>query len=316
MQIEPVCAGDREALFQLFTRCFGLAPQRETWQWKYDAGAGVGVVAHDRGELVAHYGALIRRVLFQGEHGQALAPMDVMVAPEQRGVLSKQNGLMAQTARYLFQQQFGEGKPCRLAMGFPTRRARALGARLGLYIDVSVVDELSWSSRPLNWYERLQYRITPLRDGDLDAWVNPAWRAMAADFHEMVIGVRDSVWVRYRYLQHPARNYLVLGIQNRWGTHRLGVVVVREDEDSGLECLDLIAPRSTMPELVKVLRHYCSQLSRIRLHLWVNRLLREPLMSAEVEVLDRDMRLTVTVGPNSEYYARRWWITNGDTDFR
>lgn len=316
MQIEPVCADDREALFKLFERCFGVAPQRETWKWKYDAGAGVGVVAREDGELVAHYGALIRRVLFEGEDGQALAPADVMVAPNKRGVLSKQHGLMAQTARYLFERQFGAGRPCRLAMGFPTRRARALGAKLGLYMDVSVVDELSWRPRPLKWHERLRYCITSLSSDDLDAWVTPAWQAMATDFHDQVIGVRDAAWIRYRYLDHPVRNYRVLGIRNRLGKYPLSVAVVQEDEDNALECMDLIAQRSTLPLLITMLRHYCSVSGRTRLYIWVNRLLREALMTADIDVFDRDMRLTVTVGPKSEYYARKWWITNGDTDFR
>lgn len=317
MQIEFVGPSDQEELFQLFERCFGVAPQRETWQWKYAGGAGIGVVAREGGQLVAHYGALIRRVQFEGEDGQALAPADVMVAPEKRGVLSKQHGLMAQTGRYLFARQFGDGKPCRLAVGFPTRRARALGAKLGLYIDSPVVvDELSWLPRPFNWRERLRYRMIPLSSADLDAWVTPAWRAMQTDFHDLVIGVRDAAWVRYRYLQHPARSYRVLGVEDRLGRRQRGVAVVQEDEEGALECMDLIAPRAAMPLLVRVLRHDCSASKRTRLYVWVNRLLRECLMTPEVEVLDRDMRLTVTVGPKSEYYARKWWITNGDADFR
>ena len=317
MQIEFVGPGDQEALFELFERCFSVAPQPETWQWKYAAGAGVGVVARDDGQLVAHYGALIRRVRFEGEDGQALAPADVMVAPEKRGVLTKQRGLMAQTARYLFERQFGEGKPCRLAMGFPTRRARALGAKLGLYIDSPVVvDELSWHPRPFDWRERLRYRITRLSSADLDAWVTPAWQAMQNDFHELVIGVRDAAWVRYRYLQHPTRRYRVLGVGERLGRSKQGVAIVQEDEEGALECMDLIAPRAAMPLLVRALRHDCSVSGRTRLYVWVNRLLRECLMTPDVNVLDRDMRLTVTVGPKSEYYARKWWITNGDTDFR
>ncbi len=316
MDVENVCAGDQEGLFRLFERCFGNAPRQEVWAWKYRKN-GIGVVARENGELVAHYGALIRQISFEGEEGLALVPMDVMVAPEKRGVLRKQSGLMGKTARHLFAQQLGDGHPCRLAMGFPTRRARALGAKLGLYIEEgSVVDELSWQPKLRRWYERLMVQTVMLSSGEVEEWVPPLWQAMQADFHHLVIGIRDTAWIRYRYLEHPERKYTILGIRERLGKRPLGVAIVRQDEEGALECMDLIAPRSVMPQLITALRHYCSTLNQTRLYIWVNRLLRETLITPDVEVLDRDMRLTVTVGPKSERYARKWWITNGDTDFR
>lgn len=317
MQIEPVGVGDQNGLFDLFARCFGVAPNPKVWQWKYGGDLGVGVVAREDNHLVAHYGALIRRVLFEGEGGWALAPMDVMVAPEKRGILAKQNGLMAQTARHLFERHFShEKKTCRLAMGFPTRRARALGAKLGLYTDGSIVDELSWRPRRLRWRERLTMQSVWLDNGCLDEWVSPLWQVMQTDFRDLVIGVRDAAWIRYRYFEHPERKYRVLGLQKRLGKRKLGVAVIHEHSEGALECMDLIAPRSMMPQLIIMLRYYCDTSKWTRLYIWVNRLLRETLMTPDVEVFDRDTRLTVTVGPKSEHYARKWWITSGDADFR
>lgn len=301
-------------VFELYERAFGTSIDPRLWDWKFGQGRGIGVLAIKSGHVIAHYGGIVRQVLFEGESGRALMPADVMVAPEERGVLTR-NGVMKRTARYLFDRHLGEGRTCRLAVGFPTRRHRLLGERLGLYEDGGPLTELVWNPVRRRGWAGLDVRIRILDGSDRLTWCDAAWSQMRDDLKEHVVGVRDGRWLAHRYLDHPLKRYQVLGFVGAFGLSRLGVAVLHESEGE-LECLDLIAVRSRMPTLIKALQGWMWQRGLSVLRLWLNEPFISELSSPDTQVIDRDMRITVTTGIRSRDYARRWWVSGGDTDFR
>ena len=167
-------------VFELYERAFGTSIDPRLWDWKFGQGRGIGVLAIKSGHVIAHYGGIVRQVLFEGESGRALMPADVMVAPEERGVLTR-NGVMKRTARYLFDRHLGEGRTCRLAVGFPTRRHRLLGERLGLYEDGGPLTELVWNPVRRRGWAGLDVRIRILDGRDRLTWCDAAWSQMRVD---------------------------------------------------------------------------------------------------------------------------------------
>lgn len=301
-------------VFRLYERAFGIRPDPTLWDWKFGDGRGVGVLAIRGGRVVGHYGGMIRRASFDGESGQVLVPADVMVAPEERGILTR-NGVMQRSAQYLFKQMLGDGRGCRLAVGFPTRRHRALGERLRLYEDGGALYELVWPVDPVDKWQIFGLSVRCLNESEVESWAKTLWSQMSADFRQHVLGVRDADWLQYRYLKHPLFNYRILGIAGGFGIYKFGMAVVRE-ENGELECLDLLAARAHLPRMLLALRDWMRRQGFGSLRIWVNEPFVAELMTPSARIVDRDMRITVTCGEHSKAYARRWWVCGGDTDFR
>ena len=301
-------------VFQLYERAFGTAIDPALWEWKFGQGRGLGVLALKADQVIAHYGGIVRQVLFDGNSGQALMPADVMVAPEHRGVLTR-NGVMQRTARFLFERNLGEGRACRLAVGFPTRRHRLLGEKLGLYEDGGALRELVWPVASQRRWSELGLRVQVLDGIGQMEWCAAAWSMMREDLAHHVVGVRDAQWLAHRYGRHPFKRYQVLGVAGGFGAFKLGVAVLHEAEGEA-ECLDLMTTRSRMPLLIRALQGWMRERHLTVLRMWVNEPFVAGLLTRDTQVLDRDMRMTVTTGARSRAYAQRWWVSAGDTDFR
>lgn len=300
----------------LFEASFGHRMEEAQWRWKYGASpvAGVGVHNHE-GRLVAFFGAMARRVLCKGQPRLMAQVGDVMVDPAERGLLTKQGPFMLAAATF-GEQMIGETRPYLHAFGFPNLRHMQLAQRLGLYEPVDEILEISWGAA----LQKIPfpYEVRPLRLTD-DQAVNRCWAQMAASLSSSVVGVRDWQQVRQRYLEHPTIRYHALLVRARWWPQALGVVILRDLAETGVELMDLIGHTDHFPLLLKVAINHTHQLGRNRLFSWATASHLPLFTHHGVQTRSMDVWVPGSCwrhGPSAEDYRQAWFLMGGDTDFR
>lgn len=328
VQVVPVGAAEREAMRALFERVFGHTLSEQEWHWKYADGGGVGVGLFEQGQLLAHYGGMPRRVLFEGREALACQVCDVMVDPACRRALTRRGPLWQITSRFL-ELQIGDVQPHLLGFGFPTERHHLAAERLGLYGSVDKMVCASWpaTSNPTATAATDEPgRVQVLGEPDLQPGAGAAralaacWRAMAAALPGRIVGIRDAAWLLHRYLRHPRFRYEVLLLRSRWWRRPLGLAVLRR-HDSHLEWVDAIGDPRHWPALLRVVRRRATQQALPRVDAWITESQRGLLEGLADDASWRPLGIdvpanTYTPGPAVQRLRGRWLLMAGDTDFR
>jgi len=239
-----------------------------------------------------------------------------MVAPGERGLMTKTGAMFQVTATFLELYQGLGGVP--LAFGFPNRRAMRLGERLGLYAEVGALCELRWPS--LGKRPRLSSRLCFMqRFGEVDRRIlGNLWEAMARDLGDGLVGVRDWQFLRHRYLDHPERSYSLVLVRRRVTGSPLGLLVLHREEDA-LALTDLVAPLENIPVLLVHARRLAGLWGHSTLYCWITRQYSSRFVSKETSVRKLDISIPTNAWvPQPLQPAQlkdRWWLTMGDTDF-
>ena len=306
-------AADEGPLLTLFERAFGHSMPPAQWRWKYAGLDTMGSIARRDAEPVAFYGGIPRKIRFFGEPLTAVQISDVMVLPAERGVLTRR-GPFFLTASAFAERYVGADRAYALAFGFPSARHTRLGERLGLYACVDEILEASWPALPGR--PSLRHKARPLQARELPV-VDELWARMARNLKTLCVAVRDAAHVRHRYLEHPTATYLPFLVTQRITGRAIGLVVLRDQGDAGVELLDAIAEPAAIPALVTVARRVAARLGRHKLHAWLTpsaaRWFDNPNVSpAGVPVP------TIIWGSSPDIGKLRghWWLTGGDSDFR
>jgi len=246
-EIRPYRAGDEEALLATFREVFGVARTPEEWSWAFEKNpAGRRVYLACAGErVVAQYAALPVRVWIAGEQRIFAQIVDSMAHPAHRGA-----GLFVRTARAFFDEYGGRDKDL-VHYGWPVERAWRIGRAK---LDYEIVRTQPFLARELGAFD-------PGASGRVDGveqvehcdeqmrWLYDrcvgAWGASA---------IRDADWFRWRYLEHPTRDYVLLGARDADGILR-GLAVYRRADwvlpDLGL-IVDWLVPPAE-PEVGELL---------------------------------------------------------------
>ncbi len=314
-RVRPVLPNDAQSVLRLFNEVFGHEMSAQHYQWKYVEGHGYGVVAEKSGEIVGHYGGVLRDILAFGAPGRAYQILDVMVDAKERAVLTR-NGPFAMMA-----SSFAEQAACIHApygFGFPTGRHMQLAERIGLYSEVGRIVELSWPAG--SRWPRPDTRLTAVYENNPGALrdIDLLWRKMAVDYRDALICVRDADHVRHRFLRHPDRQYHVLLVRRRLGRGVLGALVLRRDDEK-LILVDLIARQADYGLMIDQARRIATRLGHEQLIFWVTENFSELFAAtgADSERLDIHVPASVWIDvPQLEKVKNNWWLTAGDTDFR
>jgi hypothetical protein len=308
-------SGDQEALEQLFEEVFGHRQSPAMWAWKYGEGGGHSLIARRDGAVVAHCGGMVRRVSYLGRPRHAIQMCDMMVAPAERGVLTRKGALFQVTATFI-ELYIGYGRPCLFAMGFPTSRHTQLGERLGLYRSATRMAELAW--QPGGGRPHLASRVRELQTDVDGAAVDGLWARMRADLSAAVVVERDWAYVRQRYLAHPQVDYRLFLVSGRLGGTPLGLIVLRFD-DQRCELLDFVGPLDAIPLLVSHARRIAGRGGASELFAWVSLGYADRFIGTRPQQRGADLVVPVsawTPSPSAEELGGRMWLMSGDTDFR
>jgi len=300
----------------LFREVFGQDLSPALWAWKYGPGKGEALGVWRENKLVAHYGGLPRDIHLFGQRRKAVQIGDVMVAPTERGVLTRKGPFFLSAATYL-EQRIGYDTPHLLGFGFPNERHMRLAERLGLYGEVDRLVEMTWPSVPCR--RSLLTRVRPLRRNEQDwAAIDRLWTEMAADLAGAIVGVRDAAHILHRYLQHPEKQYQVMLVLNRLSNRPHGLIVLRREGERS-ELMDVVGPLRAIPLLIATARKMAGCSGAKTLFCWITASHCAWFQAAGGTVQALDIRIPSSVwtpGPSIAELQGKWWLMSGDTDFR
>lgn len=299
----------------LFSESFGHHMSAENLQWKYQATEKLGVGVWNGDQLVAFYGGMPREISYFGQPAMAIQIGDVMVHPSQRGVLTRRGPFQIAAATFL-EQQIGHNRPHLVGFGFPADKALRLAQHLGLYAPVDSLTELRWpaqAGRPI--FKNYARPVTDVSATLVDA----LWLEMKLALRGSIVGVRDWAFLHSRYVKHPLQPYAVLLVRRRLSSLVVGIVVLRDRQEQGVELIDFVAPPERFHELLDVGRRYAGRLGRADVFTWITTSHADKLMSTEAKTKKLDIVIpanTWSPGPSAEDLQGHWWLMAGDSDFR
>jgi hypothetical protein len=302
--------GDETGIIYLFKNVFGREMSIEEWKWKY-SGRGnrkiySSVAVTESNEIVAHYGGMPHRMVYQGREVYGLAIGDVMVHPKFRGL-----NLFKKMATIVPAEALKDG--IILGYGFPNVRAMALPEKLGLYERVEDVYEATKEAVFNNNVNRFLFRFSPLNFEDNR--IDVLWKSVAEEMKLSVI--RDRDYLRWRYQKHPFLQYELWGLKKRLGKRLLGLAVLRR-EGERLLLIDFVCPMALLYILFQKIENYTSSAAIKTLVLWLPDYLKGKLTGMGFAI-----RLAGTCIPRTTYEKTltkddmkgKFFYTMGDTDF-
>lgn len=317
-----VGGGEQPAMSALFQSTFGRPMDAAEWNWKYGQGRGSGIGLLRDGQLLAHAGAVSRRVVDAGQDVLACQVGDVMVSPAARAALGR-GGTMHELMATLLEEQIGWGRPHLHGFGFPNDRAFEAAAARGLYARVDGFTCCAWPAAPAP--AGLGLRALNAEDLDagsapalqVDAWARSQARALAPE--GCIVPLRDAAWLRHRYLRHPLHRYEVQIVEDAERGAQ-GVAVWRAGEGK-LVLLDLVAAPADLGALIAAARERALALGFSVVETWITTSQLHRLQAAAPEgFASAPMPIALpanahTPGPDPRSQQGRWFLLAGDADF-
>jgi GNAT superfamily N-acetyltransferase len=307
---------DMQALLALHNAVFGSTVDQAWFDWKYRAGRSVGFGLWQDHELLAHCGGIPRRFWQGGECSQHLQIGDVMVRPDWRGILTRENPF-ALVSQAMYRHMLGQRKPYRVGFGFPNDRHMRLVVKTGLAWHVGDMTQLHWVGSPgrsaLGW----SWRLDELPHPD-EAVIAHAWQAMQKDMRQqdLCAGERDEAHVRWRYLTRPDKHYRLMALRRAWSRKVVGVLVL--SQALPVQWLDWIGPTHLMPQACLAARIAAQEAGTPELTAWCSPRVVHALKDTGVSSSEKVAAIGVPV--TSDFHDAHgdglpWWLMGGDTDF-
>lgn len=216
-KIRPATEADVPALGALFTEVFRADRPEEVWLWKYfrNPRGAASFVCEAAGRLVTHCGGTPVRFRDYAREYLALQSTDFMSSPSYPGGIGR-GGVFVRTTERFFAACCGPSR-APVVYGFPGERHRVLGERLLGYRPVEPVGEL---------------RLEAAGPG-LDTEPLTARRLPLLGRVPLTLGaLRDPVYLRWRYLDHPLFRYELVRIPRLLGIGTQIAALVRQAQEA------------------------------------------------------------------------------------
>jgi hypothetical protein len=251
--------GDEKEITSLFKTVFGKDMSIDQWRWKYFSAEEklYTKVAQDAaGKIIAHAGAIRLRGVLEGRTIPFFQIVDVMVHPEYRGYMGR-NNLFKFIMKALF-EDISRDFDRVLCYGFPGKRPYILGEKTKIYDAIEEAIELIitptrkrlslFKVKPLDWKDRR---------------INNLWETIAKDCKLSL--VRDTKYLLWRYASNPSFTYSLLGLFT-FGRLK-GWVVIRQEGERIL-IVDLLVKKKRLREALKAIEDYFSK-DKPSIHMWL-----------------------------------------------
>jgi hypothetical protein len=332
MTLKVLTPEDEPAFLKLHQEVFGSSVDSLWFNWKYKLGKSVGMSLWFKGRMVAHCGGIPRSVLHHGVLKQDLQIGDVMVLPEWRGALTRQNPFF-HVSKGLYQTFVGAGKPFHMGFGFPNDRHLSLAVKLGILWRIGEVHQLRWNLRQgtksstLEWLWLDEHLSTLNTDRqalhtNLKKRVSQAWQAMQQDASSLkyTMGQRDWTQFEWRFLKRPDKQYQFVALKRPWSAKCAGIAVLSVPSKIGesMLWLDWIGP----PSLITLAQHMVLKQARIQqasfVLTWASGEVEKLLANTAIDSIETCAMMGGTIFSDlSAEQAKNLhlWAMAGDTDF-
>jgi hypothetical protein len=311
---------------------FGSSADPVWFHWKYKLGHAVGMSLWSGERMVAHCGGIPRSVWHHGELKQDLQIGDVMVSPEWRGALTRQNPFF-HVSEGLYQSFVGAGKAFFMGFGFPNDRHLRLAVKLGIGWRIGEVHQLKWlvhSDKPaisLGWFWRsdLVGSSDSKKTLALQSSVDRAWQRMQQDPASLKysLGQRDWAQFEWRYLQRPDKRYQFVVLRRPWSSsssacHGIAVLSAPAEKGAPLLWLDWIGPLDLMTTAHRMVMQVAQQQQASCVLSWASAEVEKALHSTGIDAFETCAVMGVPVASDltaEQAQNLHWWAMAGDTDF-
>ena len=245
--VRRYAAGDETAVVELFERVFGVPMSLEQWRWKYvqseDGRVHAQIAKTPDGRLIGHAGAVPLRGILDRRPIQFFQIADVMVDPEARGGLGRQN-VFAHMTRALF-EDLGDRYQTVFAYGFPGAGPFNVGRYYRVYESIERAVDRILPLGPLRRHRNL-YRVQPLNWDDNR--IDRLWQRIGPALGLAI--KRDRTYLKWRYEHNPYRRYRLLGVTR---LRRLQALAVLHGEGPEIALIDLLTSPAEIREVVGAL---------------------------------------------------------------
>ena len=325
---------DEPAFLKLHQEVFGSSADPVWFHWKYKLGHAVGMSLWSGERMVAHCGGIPRSVWHHGDLKQDLQIGDVMVSPEWRGALTRQNPFF-HVSEGLYQSFVGAGKAFFMGFGFPNDRHLRLAVKLGIGWRIGEVHQLKWlvnsdkSAASLGWFWRGDLVGSTGSNVDnpqpLKACVDIAWQRMQQDPASLKysLGQRDWAQFEWRYLQRPDKRYQFVVLRRPWSSsssacHGIAVLSAPAEKGAPLLWLDWIGPLDLMTLAHRMVMQVARQQQASCVLSWASAEVEQALQSTGIDAFETCAVMGVPVASDltaEQAQNLHWWAMAGDTDF-
>jgi hypothetical protein len=307
----------------LFRHCFGHEPTPGLWDFKFNNKSGYSLGLFEQTEvgktpkLIAHYGAVKRKIHYFGEQKLALQIGDVMV--DAMGIKSlSRKGPFFNLVSIFLEQHIGYGREALLGFGFPNQKHMKIATLLGLYSEVESINEISWTSQRLKtpfWYKSIE--LDKYNISKYTIFLQKLWKKMSFDLKYSILGVRDASYIEQRYFNRPGKVYQLYLIKNRFNSEPKGLLIFNHNIER-FELIDIVAPISNIPFLINLAREISSRHKSKKLLLRITSNFVNIFKTDDSSINTLDISIPANIythGPSTELLKNKWWLMSGDMDY-
>ena len=311
--IRPYKPGDEVSINRGFNEVFGTARSLEEWYWKFrpeNDGSRIMVAVDAEKEVLAHFAATLTDVQIDGRVFRCGQSLDIFGLKRR---VSLQHKLFAKTGNKFF-DNFGAPDTVPIFYGFPGKRAHRHGQlEIGFGNSVPI-----WVGMKRVKNRRLIFKKTPEAGVfDLESAVK-LWERVSTRYP--VSTIRDTNYLKHRYLDRPDNNYSYLQFGTGSETKAWSIVKI---EKNVAVWADLVWDGES-EDAIAALDDKVSRLARRAgaklISMWISGddAAKEVLKSIGWEFSEHPRQVLAArsfhPGINSDNFIKRFYYTMGDSD--
>ncbi|MBF0257638.1 MAG: GNAT family N-acetyltransferase [Desulfamplus sp.] len=261
--LRPFRDKDESGVLNLWTTAFKSNMPPEIFRWKYLENPyeqAMMLCVTDEEEVVTFYGGIPYLFQYENKVVPAVHLMDIMSHP-----MHRQNRIFEKTAKQ-FMEFFCTSENLLLMYGFPGEFHYSIGERI---LNYRMVTSAVYLTLCLNDAERItqpdlvnnDFDLTDGSASSLDklsvervalidkeaSWFDSLWSKTKEDYPFSI--VRDSKFLKWRFFNHPARQYIVLKFADSSDNSNiktdLEAFVVLQINGSKISIVDMLMPNSS-----------------------------------------------------------------------
>lgn len=301
----------------LFKKIFNEEMSEAHWHWKYQRPQSRAVGVFNDNRLLAHYGGVGTDIKLEGKDSTAMQITDLMVDPDAR------HGVRSRSPFYLSGKKFlectvGFENDYLLSYGFPSDRAMGLSEQLGFFTPVGRMLEVNWqvSSFSTPFFEKTVF-INKANFTEYADMINFLWDKFQKLFSENIVCKKDAEFFKWRYIEHPSKEYRLHMVLNRISGSPIGLLVYRIEKER-VFLMDLLGSSLKFDKLIRHALAITKREKRSVLATWCSDTFKNEFSESGAKLLELPILIpacTATTGPAPETQKNKWWFMPGDTDY-